>query len=177
LASANWAICFLSSNVKRLARQLTVCRSEFAWASSKFGDTHDAIALPNATIATPVMTHRIVLIFSSDWALAALNRRFYNAFEKFLPEPCNRRSSDGRRFPAAASVRRSERVTIALSVKTCADRRATPRSGVLSRSAALVRHATREGFSNPAHSVERITQLTDSLKDFHEPQMRHRRLA
>src|ERR1700754_4234014 len=101
LASANWAICFLSSNVKRLARQLTVCRSEFAWASSKFGDTHAAIALPNATIATPVMTHRIVLIFSSDWALAALNRRFYNAFEKFLPEPCNRRSSDGRRFPAA----------------------------------------------------------------------------
>ena len=26
-------------------------------------------------------------------------------------------------------------------------------------------------------SVERITQLTDSLKDFHEPQMRHRRPA
>jgi hypothetical protein len=71
-----------------------------------------------------------------------------------------------------------ERVTITFSVtKLAQNRRGNARSGVASRSAAFPFAAKREGFPNPAHSVERITQFTESLKDFHEPQMRHRRLA
>jgi hypothetical protein len=61
--------------------------------------------------------------------------------------------------------------------KTAQNRRANARSGVVSRSAAFFLPAQAEGSRILQYGVERITQFTESLKDFHEPQMRHRRLA